>query len=55
VGLAFFGGQNNGSVSIYDGPVNREALKKKRENQSGVREVVSRGRSIPWLECGLWT
>jgi hypothetical protein len=29
VGLTFFGGQNDGSVSIYDGSVDRKALKKR--------------------------
>lgn len=52
VGFAFFGGQNDGSVSIYDGSVDRKALKK---GDSRVREAVSRGRCIPWLGYGLWT
>jgi hypothetical protein len=52
VGFAFFGGQNDGSVSINYGSVYRKALKKR---DSRVREVVSRGRYIPLLGCGLWT
>ena len=36
VGLTFFGGQNDGSIPIYDGSVDREALGNGRRGEGRV-------------------
>jgi hypothetical protein len=44
MGFAFFGGQNDGGVSIYEGSVDRESLKSKKKKKRVRGDAVSRRR-----------